>query len=72
MYRRRVPNLSTGLREVFPEEVTSEQRPEEQAIVAERAFWAVAEVQAKAYGQEMSWAFRQLYMARRKVQDGRG
>lgn len=72
VYRRRVPNLSTGLREVFPEEVTSEQRLEEQVIVGERAFWAVAEVQTQAYGQEMSWAFRQLYMAGRKVQDGSG
>lgn len=44
VYRRRVPNLFTGLREVFPEEVTSEQRHEEQVIVGERAFWAVAEV----------------------------
>lgn len=72
VYRRRVPNLSTGLREVFPEDMTSEQRPEEQVIVAERAFWAVAEVEAKAYGQEMSWAFRQLYMDGKKVQDGSG
>lgn len=38
VYRRRVPNLSRGLREVFLEEVAFEQRPEEQVIVGERAF----------------------------------
>lgn len=37
-YRRSMPNLSKGLREVFPEEVTFEQRPEEQVVVGEWAF----------------------------------
>lgn len=67
MYRRKAPNLSKGLKEGFLKEVTPKQRPEGPVRVGERTFWAVAEAQAKACGQETPWGPRQLYMGGGKV-----